>query len=141
MNSYQDVSKKENRRNFQNSYNSDANKDSLSYRNELDTKFKTEICRNWETGDCEYGEKCFFAHGPKDLREKPGPKVQKLQKCENFFKNGYCINGNKCLYKHSDNSDNTTMSPSKKSQESYKAQEKLSVPIFIDLECRILIRS
>jgi len=34
--------------------------------------YKTEICRSWkEQGHCEYGEKCTFAHGLRELRMRP----------------------------------------------------------------------
>lgn len=33
-----------------------------------ETKFKTEMCKNWsETGRCNYGNKCRFAHGKDEL--------------------------------------------------------------------------
>jgi len=34
--------------------------------------YKTEICHTWkEQGHCEYGEKCTFAHGLRELRKRP----------------------------------------------------------------------
>ena len=98
---YQDVLKKESKRTFHNLFNLESSKDLLG-RGDSETKIKTEICRNWETGSCEYGEKCFFAHGVKELREKTSVKALKLQKCESYFKFGYCINGNKCQYRHTE---------------------------------------
>lgn len=33
-----------------------------------EAKYKTEMCKNWvETGKCNYGEKCKFAHGKNEL--------------------------------------------------------------------------
>jgi hypothetical protein len=34
-------------------------------------RYKTELCKNFEeTGKCNYGNKCEFAHGKKDLKER-----------------------------------------------------------------------
>ena len=30
--------------------------------------FKTQLCRNWEMGDCHYSDRCRFAHGLDELR-------------------------------------------------------------------------
>lgn len=30
-------------------------------------KYKVELCKNWEKGNCKYNDKCNFAHGEKDL--------------------------------------------------------------------------
>lgn len=27
------------------------------------TNYKTKICKNWQQGTCQYGQKCTFAHG------------------------------------------------------------------------------
>ncbi len=33
--------------------------------------YKTRLCKNWEnTGECEFGEKCHYAHGSEDLRTR-----------------------------------------------------------------------
>jgi CCCH-type zinc finger/Zinc finger C-x8-C-x5-C-x3-H type (and similar) len=139
---YQDILKKESKRNFQNIFSLEATKDISMFKSEPEAKIKTEICRNWETGSCEYGEKCFFAHGLKELREKSGLKLQKVQKCENYFKFGYCINGSKCLFKHSGDgleTSSTVLSNQKKSPNQLQ-QEKFNAPLFIDLENRNLYR-
>ena len=31
-------------------------------------RYKTAICRNWLTGQCDFGSRCFFAHGQAELR-------------------------------------------------------------------------
>ena len=31
-------------------------------------KYKTEICRNWQSGHCAFATKCTFAHGARELR-------------------------------------------------------------------------
>lgn len=33
-------------------------------------KHKTEMCRNWENGDCPYGTQCAYAHGNDELLKK-----------------------------------------------------------------------
>ena len=39
--------------------------------NNLDMKYKTEICKKFQTnGKCPYGEKCRFAHGKQELITK-----------------------------------------------------------------------
>lgn len=30
---------------------------------EFKSKFKTEICKNWMNGKCDFGDRCAFAHG------------------------------------------------------------------------------
>ena len=41
-------------------------------REELNQKYKTELCRHWVTHkNCLLKEKCHFAHGDEELR-KPG---------------------------------------------------------------------
>tara|TARA_Y100001980_G_scaffold46327_1_gene29984 strand:+ start:3475 stop:4332 length:858 start_codon:yes stop_codon:yes gene_type:complete len=33
-------------------------------------KYKTKLCNNWmNTGECEFGSRCVFAHGPNELRQ------------------------------------------------------------------------
>lgn len=34
-------------------------------------KYKTELCKNWESGHCRFGAACTFAHGEFELRQKP----------------------------------------------------------------------
>ena len=33
-------------------------------------KYKTELCRNWLSGYCSFDNKCVFAHGKEELRDK-----------------------------------------------------------------------
>ena len=33
--------------------------------------FKTWMCKHYLNGFCRYGDKCKFAHGRRELREKP----------------------------------------------------------------------
>ena len=136
---YQEMLKKENSRNFQNIFSLESNKDILGFSSEPEAKIKTEICRNWEAGSCEYGDKCFFAHGMKELREKFSAKIVKTQKCESFFKFGYCMNGIKCQFKHTDDGEglSSTQALAKKNM-SQALPEKFNAPIFVDLESRSL---
>lgn len=104
------------------------------------TKFKTELCRNLEAGFCEFGDKCFFAHSLEELRDRSCPIIVKHVKCKSFFEMGYCIGGNKCQFSHRDispetaaNSPNVSKNASRKcSEDAYK------IPVFIDFECRSL---
>jgi len=64
-------------------------------------KFKTELCRNWENGNCEYGENCAFAHGYDELRNKAHlTSNYKTKKCKQFFEQGFCMYGNRCQFRH-----------------------------------------
>ena len=46
-------------------------------------RYKTSLCTNFsEQGNCSYGDRCRYAHGPEDLRE-PGSQSQ-----QNFGGNG-----------------------------------------------------
>lgn len=106
------------------------------FRNDQENRIKTELCRNWENGKCEYGEKCYFAHGAHEIREKQAPKVVK-EKCENFFKQGYCISGSKCIFSHSDDGSSPPLQKVPQiNQQDKNAQ--FNKPVFIDLECRNL---
>lgn len=67
------------------------------------TKYKTEMCRNWvELGQCQYGQKCNFAHGYEDLQDKvPANSKYKSKLCIPFHEKGYCTYGQRCLFLHS----------------------------------------
>ena len=81
-------------------------------------KYKTTICRNWVTGECDYGARCFFAHGQGELRplkedKAPGsdcqssvrcnaladPAKYKTTICRNWL-TGQCDFGAKCFFAH-----------------------------------------
>jgi Zinc finger C-x8-C-x5-C-x3-H type (and similar) len=40
------------------------------YSPDFKQKYKTELCRNWMSGFCSFENKCVFAHGKSELREK-----------------------------------------------------------------------
>jgi hypothetical protein len=115
-------------------------KNSVYLKQDPQVKFKTEFCRNLESGVCEFGDKCFFAHSIEELRNKNSIGTLKHTKCKNFFEFGYCICGPQCQYSHRDkspetaaNSPSTSIKPSRKGSE-----DRHKIPIFIDLEYRSL---
>lgn len=107
-------------------------------------KYKTEICRNWESGYCEFGDRCAFAHGYDELRQKTHITTNyKTRPCKQFYELGYCMYGKRCQFKHkedSDDSDTRTASNSpphsvKNSRDSsVESSSKRRLPIFVVLE-------
>lgn len=68
-----------------------------------DTKYKTELCKNWvELGKCNYGKKCRFAHGKHELVEKHVTNRcrYKSKKCNSFFTTMFCPYGVRCMFAH-----------------------------------------
>jgi len=63
-------------------------------------KYKTELCRNWASGHCEFGPACTFAHGLRELREKPESGFSRSKKCKQFLKTGICSNKATCTLDH-----------------------------------------
>lgn len=64
-------------------------------------KFKTELCRNWVEGTCEFQAKCSFAHGSEELRLPLRlPEKYKTKTCRQFFEAGYCMYGGRCQFRH-----------------------------------------
>ena len=111
-------------------------------------KYKTEICRNWESGLCEFGDKCAFAHGAEELRQKTHLSSNyKTKKCKQFYELGYCMYGNRCQFRHKEETHSskasinpsTSLASSRKSSEEILAKRRL--PIFEDLEDRGFIKS
>jgi uncharacterized Fe-S cluster protein YjdI len=108
----------------------------IDYKSKIAVRYKTEICKNWESGYCEFGEKCVFAHGAEEIR---GKSFYKTKKCKYFFENGYCMFGNKCIFKHLENSSSSpegvdnqnTMKISDKKENTQQASYvKSRLPIF-----------
>ena len=63
--------------------------------------YKTELCRNWESGSCEFGDKCTFAHGREELRRPAQKSLKyKTKKCKQFHSLGYCLYGLRCQFIH-----------------------------------------
>ncbi len=65
-------------------------------------KYRTELCKFYEiNGQCKFGDKCIFAHGKENLREKVLNKSgYKKRACINFFEHGFCMYGNRCQFSH-----------------------------------------
>ena len=67
-------------------------------------KYKTEMCKFWETmGHCEYEDSCSFAHGTEELKQKTDvPKNYKTKLCKRFHKQMYCPYGARCQFLHNE---------------------------------------
>lgn len=113
-------------------------KESFQPKPDNQNKFKTELCRNLQSGFCEFGSKCFFAHSLEELRDRSLQPSMKLVKCSTYFTSGYCISGSRCQFSHRDNSPETAAnSPKHSKTASRKGSEDLHIkPVFIDLESR-----
>uniref|UniRef100_A0A914RUU2 C3H1-type domain-containing protein n=1 Tax=Parascaris equorum TaxID=6256 RepID=A0A914RUU2_PAREQ len=69
---------------------------------------KTIPCRAWtDTGRCNYGNKCKFAHGEEDLRKLPPEPVKvynnpryRTAPCLKYRLLGSCPYGDRCSYIH-----------------------------------------
>jgi hypothetical protein len=107
-----------------------------SNHSESHEKYKTELCRNLESGFCEYGDKCFYAHSLEELRDKSST-VLKQVKCKSFFEFGYCLLGHRCQFSHKDTPDTAESSPNTSKKTSRKASGEGRVPRFIDMEARL----
>lgn len=55
--------------------------------------FKTRLCKNFEEGFCQFGNKCTFAHGERQLKKFDTPQI-----CW-FYNTSVCTNKN-CPYLH-----------------------------------------
>ena len=130
-------SKKETTRTYDFLFKSVA-RETYSTRQDTQSKYKTELCRNLESGFCEFGENCFFAHSLEEIRGKSGAISIRKEKCKEYFELGYCINGSKCQHSHRDNSPDTAAnSPNASRKPSRKGSEDShKIPIFFDLESR-----
>jgi hypothetical protein len=61
--------------------------------------YKTELCRSWaDTGTCNYGERCQFAHGTNDKRPIPRHPKYKTEACQSYHQTGYCAYGESFFY-------------------------------------------
>ena len=73
--------------------------------NDLQVKYKTELCKNWlETGICRYGKKCRFAHGHDEILTNSSSRVQndklKTKNCRTFYNEKVCMYGSRCMFRH-----------------------------------------
>jgi len=64
--------------------------------------YKTTLCKRWgETGSCEFGSDCLFAHGEAELRQTPDrPDNFKTILCKNWEAEGRCEWGEQCRWAH-----------------------------------------
>jgi len=67
-------------------------------------KYKTELCKNWELKKtCKFGDKCCFAHGAHELKNKASTHLKyKTKPCKQYHQTGYCPYGQRCQYLHKD---------------------------------------
>ena len=70
-------------------------------------KIKTEMCKNWQKGKCNFGKKCAFAHGFEELRAKVVSKNFRTKDCKNYSQFGYCKYGERCQFRHRDRTPDT----------------------------------
>uniref|UniRef100_A0A915PW19 C3H1-type domain-containing protein n=1 Tax=Setaria digitata TaxID=48799 RepID=A0A915PW19_9BILA len=69
---------------------------------------KTVPCQAWkDTGRCNYGKRCKFAHGPEELRPLPKAEVKLFNNpryrtalCIKYTTFGYCPYGDQCHFIH-----------------------------------------
>lgn len=67
--------------------------------------YKTEMCKNWiQTGECEFGAECAYAHGKDELKKKASSihKNYKTKMCKKWHVStpGHCSYGDKCQFIH-----------------------------------------
>lgn len=97
-------------------------------------RYKTTLCHNYEnTGTCQMGDKCHFAHGKQELRKMNEPiplhAISLYQKntntvpvghvknnyktvfCKFFMQDGHCSFGDRCTYAHGEADLRPTMVP------------------------------
>ena len=98
-------------------------------------KYKTELCRNWSKGYCEYGKNCLFAHGSDEMRPKHLPNRYKTKFCVNILRDGHCKYGSRCLFRHGDDSLNRTRDSDSVSGEN-SSEWVGRLPVFVDIERR-----
>ncbi|CAD5207609.1 unnamed protein product [Bursaphelenchus okinawaensis] len=75
--------------------------------------YKTQFCRAYkESGFCQYGKSCRFAHGDKELRIQEiqlHPKY-KTEHCRNFQMKGHCHYGVNCQFIHEESREEIEVS-------------------------------
>ena len=102
-------------------------------REDLNIKFKTEICRNWTLGLCQFGERCAFAHGTEEIRNKLKFSNYKTKDCKQFHELGYCQYGSRCQFKHRVPSEETASNSSEDNREIVYDNRKKRLPVFAKL--------
>jgi hypothetical protein len=123
--------------------NTDTNGDNppkkKSFEKDFRVKYKTEKCKFFELNrECKYKDnvlyilnKCAFAHGVEDMREKSFVSNNyKTKQCKQFFEQGHCPYGLRCQFLHkfsSKNSDSPQVSYSKIMNELINSTDTLSI--------------
>jgi hypothetical protein len=65
--------------------------------------YKTELCRSWaDSGHCNYGERCQYAHGDAEKRPIPRHPKYKSEACKSYHQSGYCAYGARCHFIHNE---------------------------------------
>lgn len=102
-------------------------------------KYKTEMCKGWVKGLCEFGDKCAFAHGHEELREKTANVCNyKTKRCKQFFELGVCMYGTRCQFLHTD-SNTATSTPESSARPSRKSsgdEGTNRLPVFLAISAR-----
>lgn len=64
-------------------------------------KEKTEICKNWLSNTCRFGDRCAFAHGYDEVQLKShvAPRY-KVTKCRSYHTDNVCMYGQRCQFAH-----------------------------------------
>lgn len=77
-------------------------KDVLNTKANSNSKYKTELCKNFGLyGRCKWAENCFFAHGKFELKSKTQVNnFYKTKICKHFHKGGHCPYASRCQYFH-----------------------------------------
>ncbi|CAD8084677.1 unnamed protein product [Paramecium sonneborni] len=71
------------------------------YQEEEPLKKKKDLCRNFQiSGNCKYGDQCFFIHTPaKTENNIHALAYTKTKPCKRYF-SGFCCYGPKCQFLH-----------------------------------------
>ena len=102
-------------------------------RADLSMKFKTEMCRNWTLGTCTFAEKCAFAHGTEEIRNKLSFSKYKTKDCKQFHELGFCQYGSRCQFKHRDPSEETASNSPEREKVVKCEVVKKRLPVFAKL--------
>ena len=107
--------------------------------NDFVSNFKTEICKYWEDhGVCQFGDKCAFAHGDKELRQRTKVLSSfKAKKCLHFHTEMYCPYGRRCQFLHA--MHETVAEPENR----IKYSDRIKDPAyfeFLEAECICLLK-
>ncbi|CDW80752.1 zinc finger protein [Stylonychia lemnae] len=89
------------------------------------TKYKTEMCHNWDLyGFCSFGDQCSFAHGRDELHLiDRNPYKYKTKLCKQYHQHMYCPYGKRCQFLH-DQTEKKIMNQNSSYQ--YKLQNLVS---------------